>query len=148
MELHKLKEGVCLLGKDHLAQGLNMSSVLGPSGPPASELSLGWSGMPEPFNPPALMLPLWVRAGCPHKQRRTLLCPRASQVIRDQVPSVPGLHFPSARSGEEEASLMWVLSLQMFSKNFTFCFSLRRLLAQLHQPIKHRASVQRRCKGF
>lgn len=45
LELHKLKEGACLLGKDHLAQGLNTTSVLGPSRPAMSQLSSGCSGM-------------------------------------------------------------------------------------------------------
>lgn len=103
MELHKLKKGVFPLGKDPPSQRLNTTFVLGLSRPPVSELPPGWSGMHKAVQSPSIAAP----ASC--KSRLSLLYlafPKASQVIQDQVPSFPSLHFPSAKSREEETSVI------------------------------------------
>lgn len=124
VELHRLKKGAFLLGKDPLGQRLNTTSVLGLSRPPVSEPSPGWSGMHKAIRFPIIAAPALCKSRLSSQAMPYLAFPKASQVIRDQVPPVPSLHFPSAKSGEAETSLMWMLSLQMFPKNFTFHFSL------------------------
>lgn len=95
MELYKELKGASLLGKD-LGLSLNTTCVFGLSRPPAAV------GRTKLLGSPALLLLLCVGVGCAHRQGCTLLSPKHLKWFKTS------LHFPSARSREDDFSYVGV----------------------------------------